>query len=159
MTLIQELYSQKAAELIRDLYYEDVNARESFYNAFGNRIFETREKILLSKPLDIMMFICSTAKFSSSPEESQQVAVIVYNRLKEPNPLPYVLDDLGIDLAEKCLVSLCFFKPALLKRWKKGGPHPDFYRNYSKQIFESNGMYDISNNHDKWENFFSEFFV
>lgn len=159
MTLIEELYSQKAINLIKDLYYDDVEAKESFYQAFGNKILETQHKILSSKPLDIIMFICSTAKFSSSPEECSYVAVTIYKRLKEPNPLPYILDDKGIDLAEKILISLSFFKPALYARWKKGGPHPDFYRNYSKRIFVSEGLDYISNNHERWESFFSEFFV
>ena len=159
MTLIEELYSQKAINLIKDLYYDDVEAKQSFYAAFGDKILQSQTKILTSKPLDIIMFICSTAKFSASPEEGSQVAVIIYNTLKEPNPLPYILDDTGIKLAEKTLISLSFFKPALYSRWKKGGPHPDFYRNYSKQIFMNEGLECISNNHERWENFFSEFFI
>jgi len=159
MTLIEELYSPNAVNLIRDLYHEDVEARQTFYAAFGNKILESQTKILSSKPLDIIMFICSTARFSSSPEESSRVAVMVYNRLKEPKPLPYMLDDRGIDLAEKTLISLSFFRPALYTRWKKGGPHPDFYRNHSKNIFATEGLQSISDNHERWENFFIEFFV
>ena len=159
MTLIEELYSPTAVRLIQDLYHEDDQAKLSFYNAFGNKIIESPSKILLSKPLDIIMFICSTAKFSSSPEECSYVAVTMYNRLKEPNPLPYILDDKGLDLAEKILISLCFFRPALQNRWKRGGPHPDFYRNYSKHIFKNEGLDNISDNHERWENFFMEFFI
>ena len=159
MTLIEELYSQKAIALIKELYYDDVEAKEAFYSAFGNKILETQHKVLMSKPLDIIMFICSTAKFSSSPEESSYVAVMIYKRLKEPNPLPYILDDKGLDLAEKILISLSFFKPALYARWKRGGPHPDFYRSYSKSIFVSEGLEYVSVNHERWENFFCEFFI
>lgn len=159
MTLVEELYSQKAVRLIQDLYHEDEQAKQSFYKAFGDKIIESQSKILLSKPLDIIMFICSAAAFSSSPQESSEVAVMIYNRMKEPNPLPYILDDQGIDLAEKTLVSLSFFRPALYRRWKKGGPHPDFYRSCSKRIFKAEGLDDISNNHERWENFFMEFFI
>ena len=83
MTLIEELYSSKAVGLIRDLYHEDENARESFYQAFGNKILQSQDKFLISEPLNILMFVCSTAAFSSSPEESQQVAIIVHKRIKE----------------------------------------------------------------------------
>ena len=159
MILIEELYNAKAVSLIRDLYYEDTNAKDSFYKAFGDKIIQSRDKILLSEPLNILMFICATAPFSSSEEESQQVAIIIHNRLKQNNPLPYVLDDRGMDLAEKCLVSLSFFYPAMLKRWKKGAPSPDFYRTHSKRLFEAGGHKDIAEHHEKWENFFSEFFV
>ena len=85
MTLIEELYSSNAVDLIRDLYKDDPSAKESFYEAFGNKILQSSEKVLLSKPLDILMLICSTAKFASSKDECSQVAVIVYKRIKEPN--------------------------------------------------------------------------
>ncbi len=159
MTLIEELYSREAVNLIKDLYHDDVNAKQTFYNAFGNKILQSQSKFLTSKPLDIIMFVCSTANFTTSPEECTQVAVIVYRQLKEENPLPYILDDRGLTLAEKILVSLSFFKPALYRRWKKGGPHPDFYRSHSKNIFANAGYDQLSDNHEKWENFFSEFFV
>jgi hypothetical protein len=159
MTLIEELYNSAAVDLIRDLYKDDPQSKESFYEAFGNKILQSQSKILLSKPLDILMLICSTAKFAASKEECSQVAVIIYKRLKENNPLPYVLDDRGLDLAEKSLVALSFFKPALMARWKKGAPHPRFYRNYSKRNFESEGYYEIAEHHEQWENFFSEFFI
>lgn len=159
MTLIEELYSCNAVRLIKDLYYDDVEAKQTFYNAFGNKILQSQGKFLTSKPLDIIMFICSSSNFSASPEECTQVAVMVHKRLREKNPLPYILDDRGLDLAEKILVSLSFFKPALHRRWKKGGPHPNFYRSCSKNIFTNAGYGHISLNHEKWENFFSEFFV
>lgn len=159
MALIEELYTSEAVKLIRDLYQEDADAKQSFYEAFGNKIIQSRDKILSSEPLSVLLFICCTAPFSSSVEESQQVAVIVYRRIKEKNPLPYILDDRGLDLAEKTLIALSFFKPALVARWKRGAPHPDFYRNYSKKHFESEGYYEIAEHHEQWENFFGEFFV
>jgi hypothetical protein len=159
MTLIEELYSSKAVGLIRDLYHEDEDARVSFYQTFGNKIIQSQEKILLSDPLNILMFICSTAPFATSNDESQQVAIMIHKRIREKNPLPYVLDDRGLDLAEKTLISLSFFKPALMARWKKGAPHPGFYRTYSKRTFESEGFGEIAQHHEQWENFFSEFFI
>lgn len=159
MALIEELYSSEAVNLIRDLYYTDLSARQSFYQAFGDKILQSQDKILSAEPLSILMFICCTASFASSEEESNQVALIVYKRLKERNPLPYIMDDRGIDLAEKILVSLSFFYPAMLKRHQKGAPSPDFYRQYSKKIFETNGYLEIANNHERWERFFLEFFV
>jgi hypothetical protein len=159
MTLIEELYSFKAVGLIKDLYHEDDAVKESFFKAFGNKIMESQDKILLSDPLSILMFVCATAPFASSNDESQQVALIVHSRLKESSPLPYALDDHGMVLAEKSLVSLSFFYPAMVKRWKRGGPAPEFYRSMSKHIFESHGHGDIAEHHEQWENFFAEFFV
>ena len=159
MALIDELYSSHAVGLIRDLYHGDMKARQSFYQAFGNKILQSQEKILTSEPLSVLMFICCTAKFSSSEEESNQVAIILYKQLKESNPLPYVTEDRGLQLAEKCLVSLSLFYPAMMRRYKKGAPSPTFYRDYSKHLFDSNGFYEIADHHEKWENFLGEFFI
>jgi len=157
--LIEELYSSNAVDLIRDLYYDDPSAKYSFYNAFGHKIIQSQNKILISKPLDILLFICSTAKFATSEHECQMVSVMIYKRLKEKNPLPYMLDDRGIDLAEKIFISLSFFYPALNRRWERGGPHPSFYRGISKQIFSQEQNEDFVRNFEKWEVFFQEFFV
>ena len=159
MSLVEKLYSSRAVELIKDLYYEDLDARQSFYQAFGKKIIESQELFLDQKPLDILMLVCSTATFSSGPEESQTVALIIHKRLNEKEPLPYILDDKGLDLAEKTLISLSFFLPALEKRWKKGAPHPDFYRQCSKKAFISNNLENIADHHEQWESFFNELFI
>ena len=107
-SLIEKLYSDRAVELIRDLYYDDVDAKESFYEAFGNKILEKQDIFLNTKPLDLLMLICNTAKFANSIEECHNVAVIVFRRMYEPKPLPYILDDYGLDLAEKSFISLSY---------------------------------------------------
>ena len=158
--LIEELYSSKAVNLIRDLYQSDPNAKMSFYNAFGHKILQSQNKILISSPLDILLFICSTAKFASSVEESNYIAVTVYKRVKETHPLPSLLLDKGLDFAEKTLISLCFFSPAMLKKWAfRGAPSPSFYRECAKQTFLNEGYNDVSYNFEKWELFFQEFFI
>lgn len=158
-SLIEEIYSDQAVELIRDLYYDDPNAKSSFYEAFGKKIFEKQDVFLTAKPLDILMLICNTATFASSIEECHNVAVIIYRRIQEPKPLPYITDDQGITLAEKSFTALSFFHKALEKRWTKGAPHPSFYRNCAKHIFSANNLEDIAHHHEKWETFFQEFFV
>jgi hypothetical protein len=158
-SLIEKLYSNKAVELIRDLYYDDVDAKESFYEAFGNKILEKQDVFLDTKALDLLMLICNTAKFAYSLEECHSVAFIIHRRVKDVSPLPYLLDDHGINLAEKSFISLSFFYPALEKRWKKGAPSPAFYRNCAKKIFAANNLEELADHHEQWEAFFSEIFV
>jgi len=158
-SLIEQLYTDRAVELIRDLYYDDPDAKTSFYEAFGKKIIEKQDIFLISKPLDILMLICSTAKFASSTEECQNVAVIIYKRIQEPKPLPYITDDHGMVLAEKSFIALSFFYKTLEKRWQKGAPSPAFYRNCSKKIFSANNFEDIAKHHEQWEAFFQEFFI
>lgn len=160
MSLIDELYDSKSADLIRSLYSSDPDSRQSLYIQFGKKIVEKSETFLTSKPLDILCLICMTAQFADSEQECQEVAIIVHNRIREQNPLPYVLDDKGLLLAEKTLTALSFFRSAMEHRWKyRGSPSPDYYRNASKLVFNKHGLNSIADHHEKWESFLSELFL
>jgi hypothetical protein len=156
MALIDELYAPEDCERIKAIYSEDVSARQSLMQSFGHRII-ANENILTSKPLDILALLCMTATFASSPLECQTVAVIVHKHILDANPLPYIVDDHGITLAEKCLVSLSFFLPAMESRHKRrGAPSPSFYRSASKIMFSRCDHQDIADHHEQWESFFAE---
>ncbi len=156
MSLIEELYDEKSAKIIKVLYSEDP---EQLYVAFGTKILEKSETFLISKPLDILTLLCMTATFAENKEECHDVAIIVYNGLKRKDPLPYVLDDRGFVLAEKTLVALSFFRSAMEKRAKKGAPPSEFYRGLSKTLFIKNNQENIAEHHEKWESFLSEIFI
>lgn len=160
MSLIEQLYDDDSVKLIRSIYKEDPSSRELLFKAFGQKIIEKQETFINSKPLDILSLICMTASFADSKEECQEVAVIFFNRLKDENPLPYIMDDHGFLLAQKTLVALSLYYKAMEKRWKyHGAPSPDYYRRVSKLVFEKNGKNSIANHHEMWENFFSEIFL
>ena len=159
MALIDELYSPEDCERIKAIYSEDPSSRAALMQSFGRQIIAS-DKILVSKPLDILALICMTASFADSPAECQAVAIIVHKHLVSTNPLPYILDDHGITLAEKSLVSLSFFMPAM--KWRtqyRGAPTPDFYRRASKVMFSRYDHNDIAEHHEQWESFFSEMFL
>ncbi len=156
MSLIEELYDEKSAKIIKVLYSEDP---EQLYVAFGTKILEKSETFLISKPLDILTLLCMTASFAENKEECHDVAIIVFNGLKRKDPLPYVLDDRGFVLAEKTLVALSFFRSAMEKRAKKGAPPSEFYRGLSKTLFIKNNQENIAEHHEKWESFLSEIFI
>lgn len=160
VSLIEELYDDKSVNLIRSLYLNDPESRNALYIGFGKRIVEKSEVFLTAKPLDILSLVCMTAEFADSPTECQEVAIIIYKHLKSENPLPYIMDDHGLALAEKTLTALSFFSSAMEKRWKyKGSPSPKYYRSASKLVFMKNGLNSIADHHEKWENFLSELFI
>ena len=159
MTLVDELYSPEDRERIKLLYQDSEESRKLLIRSFGSKILDT-DKVLTSSPLDIMYFVCSLASFADSEEECHFVATVVYKRLKEKSPLPYMLDDRGLILAEKTLVALSFFLPAMEYRHKKkGAPKPDFYRSMSKNIFSINEQECVARHHEQWESFLSEMFL
>lgn len=159
MTLVDELYSPEDRERIKLLYQEDLESRESLIQLIGSKILDT-DKILTSSPLDVLFFICSLAKFAETQNECQYVAKVVFSRLRDPKPLPYVLDDQGLILAEKTLIALSFFLPAMEYRTKRhGSPKPSFYREISKRIFIVNDQEDVAEHHEQWEGFLAEMFL
>ena len=145
---------------IRTLYFNDPSSRDQLYTEFARRILEKSETFLTAKPLDILSILCMSANFADSKEECQTVAVIVFKRLKDEDPLPYIMDDKGFLLAEKTLVALSFFRKAMDYRCKyKGAPTSDFYRRASKLLFAKNGHDSIAEHHEKWESFLGELFI
>ncbi len=159
-SLIEELYDDKDIEQIRSLYKEDPDSRKLLYRSFGTKILEKSDTFLCTKALDIFSLICMTATFADSELECQEVAVILFKRMNDDKPLPYILDDPGFLLAEKTLVALSLYPKAMEKRWKyHGAPAPSFYRNASKLLFSKNGHEGIANHHEMWESFISEMFI
>jgi len=160
VSLIEQLYDPKTVEIIRSLYATDIESRNTLFKAFGQKIIEKQEVFLTAKPLDVLSLICGTASFADSNEECHQVALIVYRRLNDKNPLPYIMDDSGFLLAEKTLVALSFYSKAMERRWKyHSAPSPSFYRSASKLLFRKKDLNSIADHHEKWEAFFSEVFI
>jgi len=160
VSLIEQLYDDESVKMIRELYADDIESRDALMQSIGNKIIEKSETFLIAKPLDVISLICMTATFADSKEECQEVAVIIYRRLNDSNPLPYIMDDAGMLLAEKTLTSLSFFRKAMEHRTKyKGAPTPEFYRKASKLLFSKNNQEYIAEHHEKWENFFCEMFI
>ncbi len=159
MDLITKLFNSNEIDLIKSLYHDPIT-HDSLLVTIGSRVIEKSEVFLSENPLDTFMLICATADFADSIDECNTVAVIIYNRLKEPSPLPMFTEDKGMDLAEKCLTSLSFFRKALEHRnIYHGAPKPDWYRTISKNLFVNNNMLNIADHHEKWECFFEEMFI
>lgn len=159
MSLIEELYTPGEGERIKALYEDGGKSKQYLLEALGIKILDS-DKILVSSPLDILYIICSLAKFADSEEECQSVALIINSRIRDKAPLPYLLDDRGIILAEKTLIALSFYSAAMNYRAvKKGAPKASFYRACSKKIFADNNHQDIADHHEQWESFLSEMFL
>jgi hypothetical protein len=157
-TLIEQLYSEKDCEHIKELY-KDASLREHLQRAIGEKLFTDNTAILTNCGVDVFFLVCSTANFATI-DESNRVALIVFNNIKIHNPLPCLLDHHGVELAERSFVSLSFFYKRLEHRWRyKGSPAPETYRNLAKHIFAQHNNEDISEHFEKWENFLSERFI
>ena len=158
--LIEELYSDKECEIIKEFFQED-SLKKTILNAIGTKIVIEKDKILTSKPLDILYLICLTSKFASSDEECHAIAITVYQYFDKPKfILPLLTEDHGLVFASKTLIALSFHSKAMEHRWKHhGAPAPAFYRRISKATFQSAGQTNIANHHEQWESFLGEMFV
>ena len=159
-TLIEQLYTNKECESIKDLYQNGTN-KHLIQQAIGSKLIVSLDKIVNSKPLDIIYLTCLANKFAASDDEVFRVAITVYHYINKPKDvLPSLLNDSGLNLASKTLMSLSFRKQAMEYNWKyRAAPSPSFYRNISKQIFKNYKQYDIAAHHEQWEGFLGEVFI
>lgn len=126
-------------------------------------------------PIDsnYMMMLMSDAKFADEEEQ-----VYISNRLRHyfsfdksflPVMIDYIQDaemarqvssrkvlEVSEDFASRCLFSLAFFQPAMEKLYRRGAPHPEFYRERGKHTFRYIELGGVADNFDNWERFFFE---
>lgn len=159
--LIEELYSSKECKTIRDLHKNDESSRNIIREAIGNKIILDNNKILTSRPLDVLCLICLTSKFASSDDECYRVAITVYQHFDKVHDfLPYITNQEGLAFASKTLAALSFAYKAMEKRWQRhGAPKPEHYRKASKLTFLRHGQKDLAAHHEKWEGFLGELLV
>ena len=160
-TLIEELYTPQECIIIKEFFNQEDDLKSVIVEAIGTKIILEKDKILLSKPLDIIYMVCLTAKFASSEEECHRVAITVFQHFNKPKmSLPMISEDFGLIFATKTLIALSFHLKALEHRWKyKGAPTPEYYRKISKATFEIHGQQDIAAHHEQWEGFLGELFI
>ena len=156
--LIEQLYTQRECEIIREMYSESTDLIQQ---AIGTKLITCQDKIVTANSIDSLYLICSTAKFANSEDECQRIAITIHQYHNKPlNVIPSIIEDEGIKLAHKTLIALSFYPQMLAYRWKhKGAPTPSYYRKLSKHRFEQDGQADIALHHEQWEGFLGEMFV
>lgn len=156
--LIDSLFSTSQSNAIRTLW-EDENSRLFIEQEIGKELIES-DKILDQSPLAQLMLIMSLSTFADSPEECHEVAEVVYWGLEKTDVVPSVLEHKGKDLAYRCLISLGFFKSAMVARTNRyGAPSVDFYRSQGISAFHTIGKNNISRHFVHWECYINEMFV
>jgi hypothetical protein len=160
-SLVDQLYDIKNSEALKYIYETDPSSRISIKEAIGSKLITDKDKIIESNAIDALFLICLAAKFADSEDECNRIAVTVYQYHDKVNqPLPCLVTDTGLKLANKTLMALSLYPQAIEKRWKyHGAPKPSFYRNMSKTIFVSQGQTDVAAHHEQWEGFLGEVFV
>lgn len=158
--LIQELYSKEEQQDIKKLYRSDPSIHEMLKKAFGQKILESKNKLLTTSPLDILCFLCLNSPFADDENECYTVSVLLYKNIKTLDILPLVTEEHGLDLASKCLVSLSLFRDRLeWRRQRYGYPGADYYRKVSILILKQHEHSNVAKHHKLWEQFIGEMFT
>lgn len=157
--LIDKLFPQDQADAIRTLW-EDKSSQLLLEQEIGKRLI-SYDGIIEELPLAQLMLITSLSTFADSPDECYNVASIIYWGINKEDILPRVAECLSNrEIAYKCLVSLGFFREALIARWERhAAPSPNFYRKVGINSFNRIGMEDVGSHFYQWESFMGEFFV
>lgn len=82
--LIEELYTPQECRIIQEFFSEEDEIKETIMQAIGSKIIIEKDKILVSKPIDILYIVCLQAKFASSEEECNRVALTVHQYFNKP---------------------------------------------------------------------------
>ena len=158
INLINRLFSGSQIESIIKLW-QDKNSRLLIEKEIGKHLLESDE-VLSDSPFNQLLVITSLSPFASSDDERQSVAHIIYWGIKRGDMLPLCTEHQGKELAYRCLISLGFFKKALIERYKRhSAPSPDFYRDVGINAFNQARMIEIGNHFYKWEIFINDIFV
>ena len=157
--IIDFIYSKPECANIRELY-KDEACRPLLQQQIGKRILDSQQTFIDGNAIDTLAMICLNQDFTKDEKECLSVSLFVCRGIKNLEPIPRVTDCSGIDLASKLLVSLSFFKPAMINRWKRyGSPSPNWYRRVSQTTFAHHNHEGLAKNHWYWENFLSEMLV
>lgn len=159
--LVEQLYDTGNSKALQELYKTDPASRPAIKQALSSKLITDHSKIITSNAIDALFIICLSARFADSEDECNRVAITIYqyhDKIKET--IPSMIDDEGLKLASKCLISLAFYPQALEKRWKyHGAPKPNFYRQLSKTIYKTHDQQDIASHHEQWETFLGEVLI
>ena len=111
-------------------------------------------------PHDQIFVILSKAPFEIDEEECVFVASVFFHLMRASDVLPMAMEHHGLELANRCLVSLSLFYDAMEKRWQRhGSPAPDFYRKAGKRAFAAEEKRAIADHFEKWEAYCGEVFA
>lgn len=171
---IYELFPEHSRKAI-DSLVDDPSFQKQIPNLILNKLYANNVQVL---PIDseILPLFFTRAKFAEE-EESYRISVLFGRYFSNPKDfLPLAVDHLkeleelkeknrlteeryhtkGEDFASRCLFSLSLFYGALEKLHSRGAPHPGFYREMGKRVFNRIGETSIAEHFENWEDFIKE---
>jgi hypothetical protein len=157
-SLTDNLYDGNDRKAILSLM-EDKSCQHLISEAMGKKILES-DQIILEDPLAQLLCMVSLAPFADSEEECVLVAAVIYWGRNQPDVFPMISEHSGQELADRCLISLSFYKGAMMRKFDRhGAPAPDFYRRIGIGTYKNIGRDDISAHFKQWESFIPEMLV
>lgn len=157
MSMLGEIFGPEREPTILTLC-RDEECRGHVLRAMGPSIM-ARTEVVSDLPFETVASTVSMARFAASDSECTDIAGIICRTMKRTDILPLLSCHRGVPLAERCLVSLSFFRKALDHRWMfHGAPRAEFYRQVGIQVFMNNDMGAIASHFASWEAFLGEVF-
>lgn len=164
--LVNKLFTPSEAQAINSLW-RDKELRLLIKQQIGRKIIE-QEKIIVDAPFSQLILIVSLSPFAETEQECVNMASIIYWARNKVDILPYLINHIDYEsghvnykeFAYSCLISLGFFKKALVQRFqRRAAPSPSYYRQAGAYSFDKIGMDGISHHFAKWENYIGEMFI
>ena len=147
--LSRDLFGEKQDKPIKKLW-KDEKTKKFMIKEASKEMLKSPD-LLPAHPFEQIQALMYDNSFASD-EESIYVAGIIKKLIQDPKEIfPYITEQTGIELAEKCLISCGFFKKQMQAKSKRQQyPPPKFYENIGKEIFKRNKVYNLGNNFNLW---------
>jgi hypothetical protein len=117
------------------------------------------EDFIRVNPKDYILSFCANSNIGNFREAEEVVDIIFHHLRNTKDIIPAVTEHQGLQLANRGLVSLSFFRDYMLHLHNRYGyPKPDFYIEKSKIEYEGAGKDYLSMHFESWIDFLQETF-
>jgi hypothetical protein len=154
MSLLEHIFPNERKNSVVEVMTDD-RLRNELLTKAGAEIINSN-RAFFSYPLEQIEAMSLQPDFAPLSEK-YHIAGIITKRMNSIDVLPYITEHSGKDLAERCLLSVCFFYNALRRKENQySAPSPEFYMKVGQSEFEKMHQYGISNNLPLWKDFWND---
>jgi hypothetical protein len=163
--LLQPALAPQKAQACQQLYDSDPSSRLAILKALAQE--EASPNMLDPQSPNASNALCLLClKFPGASEETEPLIVasfiLIVHRHNQTTPTMWdqkshqFTEDLPF--CATTLIALSLFKNHLHKRWQRGAPSPEFYRQRAQSILstKTKGHRALSAHHQRWESFLGE---
>jgi len=158
MRTVKALFAQKRDAHI-DALINDPSSREQLLQQAGQQLPDCGE-ILWHYPHEQVIALAMSSGIAKADESLYVGYIVDHHMTNIEDILPQVTKHRGTALAERCFVSLSFFRDYMKRRTERyGAPSPEFYMGWGVHEFRKAGWETLADHFSEWNDFWRQQFA